>query len=92
MVYNYLTRALITKWKFLCYYQMLSHEMTNYIILKESRSNRSPAFKLDLFDHYGFLEIEVLATFDKSFCAVKISLSGLQCIYFSAERHPGKIG
>ena len=48
------------------------------------------AFKLDLFDHYGFLEIEVLATFDKSFCAVKISLSGLPCVYLSAERHLSK--
>ena len=46
------------------------------------------AFK---FDHYGFLEIEVLATFDNRFCALKICLSGLQCVYLSAERHPGKI-
>ena len=65
--------------------------MTNYIILKESRSNHSPAFKLDLFNHYGFLEIEVLAISNKSFCAVKISLSVLQCVYLSAGRHPGKI-
>ena len=69
---------------------MLSYEMINYIIWKESRSNCFPAFKLRLFYHHGFLQIEVSATFDKSFCAINISLSGLQCVYLSVERCLGK--
>ena len=80
-----------TKWNFLGYYQMLSYEMINYIIWKESRLNCSPAFILRLFYHHGFLQMDISATFDKSFCAVKISLSGQQCVHLSIERCLGKI-